>query len=175
VLDPQNATALERLGSLRYLTGRLPEAIAAWEAAAKIETRERELESLREYLRVARERATGKPLPGGTPGPLITVPAETAAPATVPASPSMAVPAAPAPVLAVPTAAPSVEPATPPAPARSGDPRDVEALYQKGVEHYARGEYLAASAMFLRILQIDPANVQAQKALDRIQSRQSRQ
>ena len=48
-------------------------------------------------------------------------------------------------------------------------------LYQKGVEHYARGEYLQASAMFLRILQIDPENEQARKALDRIQSRNSRQ
>ena len=33
------------------------------------------------------------------------------------------------------------------------------------------GEYLQASAMFLRILQIDPQNAQARKALDRIQSR----
>jgi hypothetical protein len=37
------------------------------------------------------------------------------------------------------------------------------------VEHYARGEYLQASAMFLRILQIDPNNEQASKALERIQ------
>jgi tetratricopeptide (TPR) repeat protein len=44
----------------------------------------------------------------------------------------------------------------------------VEKLYLKGVEHYARGEYLQASAMFLRILQIDPNNAQARKALDRI-------
>jgi hypothetical protein len=50
-------------------------------------------------------------------------------------------------------------PAAPPPeakPAKRGDPRDVEGLYEKGVEHYARGEYLEASAMFLRILQIDP-------------------
>lgn len=141
-LEPENATALERLGSLRYLTGRLPEAISAWEAAAKIETRERELESLREYLRLARERAAGKPLPGGA------VPMASAPDAT-PAIPAAALPARPA-------AAPA------------GDPRDVEKLYQKGVEHYARGEYLQASAMFLRILQIDPENEQARKALERI-------
>ena len=36
------------------------------------------------------------------------------------------------------------------------------------MEHYARGEYLQASAMFLRILQIDPENAQARKALERI-------
>jgi tetratricopeptide (TPR) repeat protein len=59
-------------------------------------------------------------------------------------------------------------PVVPRAPA-AGDPRDVESLYQRGVEHYARGEYLEASAMFLRILQIDPSNEQATKALARIQ------
>ncbi len=177
VLEPENATALERLGSLRYLTGRLPEAIAAWEAAVKIETRERELESLREYLRVARERATGKPMPGG--GPLITVPVETAAPATVPAAAPAAVSTAtpagvPAPLISAPVI-PYTAVAPLPAPAPTGDPRDVENLYEKGVEHYARGEYLQASAMFLRILQIDPENDQARKALERIRSRSSRQ
>jgi tetratricopeptide (TPR) repeat protein len=168
VLEPENATALERLGSLRYLTGRMPEAIAAWEAAVKIETREHELESLREYLRAAKERATGKPMPGG--GPLLTAPE--AAPAA--AAPAAAAPAAvPAPIAA--PQVPRAEPAARPAPSPAGDPRDVEALYQNGVEHYARGEYLQASAMFLRILQIDPSNEQAHKALDRIQSRRARQ
>jgi tetratricopeptide (TPR) repeat protein len=47
----------------------------------------------------------------------------------------------------------------------------VERLFQKGVEHYARGEYLQATAMFMRILQIDPANVQARKALERLQNK----
>lgn len=51
---------------------------------------------------------------------------------------------------------------------RRSDPRNVQRLYQKGVEHYARGEYLQATAMFMRILQIDPENAQAQKALNRL-------
>jgi tetratricopeptide (TPR) repeat protein len=55
------------------------------------------------------------------------------------------------------------------------DPREISDLYQKGVEYYARGEYLEASAMFLRILQIDPQNEPARKALERIESRQSEQ
>jgi tetratricopeptide (TPR) repeat protein len=157
-LEPDNATALERLGSMRYLTGRLPEAIAAWESAVKIETRQHELESLREYLRLAKERASGKPLPGG---------ASSTAPALieVPATPTPIVP----PVVTVPS--PETQAAARPAPATkptAGDVRDVEKLYLKGVEHYARGEYLQASAMFLRILQIDPNNAQARKALDRI-------
>ncbi|HXS99432.1 MAG TPA: hypothetical protein VN915_02055 [Elusimicrobiota bacterium] len=181
VLDPENATALERLGSMKYLAGRLPEAIAAWEAAAKIETRDKEVESLHEYLRVARERAAnGKPLPGGA-SPLISVPV----PSETPASSSGT---APSPALSPAAAAAAAAEAAPPIPpqaaapsqpaaalAPAGDPRDVGALYQRGVEHYARGEYLQATAMFMRILQIDPQNEQARKALDRIQSRRGKQ
>ncbi len=48
------------------------------------------------------------------------------------------------------------------------DPREIEALYQKGLEHYARGEKVLATAAFERILYLDPENVPAQKALDRI-------
>jgi len=55
-----------------------------------------------------------------------------------------------------------------------GDPRDVEKLYQKGVEYYARGEFLQATSMFLRILQIDPENDQARKALERIDRRKTK-
>jgi tetratricopeptide (TPR) repeat protein len=150
-LEPENATALERLGSLRYLAGRLTEAIAAWEAAAKLETRAREQESLREYLRLARDRSGAAPLPG----------AVDSAPSPSPTAPAQAAPEAPA------SAVPS-----PVAPA--GDPRDVEKLYQSGVEHYARGEYLQASAMFLRILRIDPGNEQARKALERIDRRREK-
>lgn len=140
-LEPENITALSRLGSQRYLLGRYLEAVQSWEAAEKIETRERELVSLRAYLKLAREAASGKTLPGGL------------------------APAAAAP-------APSLEPLVLPRralPAPSGDPRQIEGLYQKGVEHYARGEYLQASAMFLRILRIDPGNGPARKALDRIE------
>lgn len=135
LLEPENMTALERLGSQRYLAGRYLEAIKAWEAAAKLETREREKISLDAYLKLAREAASGKPMPGGM------APAAVAAPA-------------------------KAEPAAQPAP--SGDVREVEGLYQKGVEHYARGEYLQASTMFLRILRIDPNNAPARKALERI-------
>lgn len=55
---------------------------------------------------------------------------------------------------------------------RKGDPRDIARLYQKGVEHYMRGEHLQATAMFMRILQIDPNNLQAKKALERLRRRQ---
>jgi tetratricopeptide (TPR) repeat protein len=58
-----------------------------------------------------------------------------------------------------------------PAARKPADPRQVEELYQRGVEHYARGEFLQATAMFMRILQIDPDNQQAAKALERIKRR----
>ena len=141
LLEPENNTALSRLGSQRYLQGRYLEAIQAWEAAAKLETRERERQSLEAYLKLARDAAAGQAV---TPAPAAVAPE---APAVAPAAPKRA-PAA------------AVSPA--------GDPREVEGLYQKGVEYYARGEYLQASAMFLRILRIDPGNAQARKALERI-------
>jgi len=163
-LEPESVTALERLGSLRYLTGRYLEANQMWEAALKLETREKEIESLRTYMKLAAERASGKQLPGGL-APAAAVEAEPAAAEPAPA-------AAPAPV-AAPPAAPAPAAVAPPA-AKRADPRDVQVLYQKGVEHYARGEYLQASAMFLRIIQIDPENEQARKALERIDRRKPR-
>ncbi|MBI2384866.1 MAG: hypothetical protein HYV14_02515 [Elusimicrobia bacterium] len=163
-LEPESVTALERLGSLRYMAGRYLEANRMWEAALKLETREKEIESLRTYMKLAAERASGKQLPGGLapaaaaePEPAAAEPAPTAAPApasVVPVRPSPAAPAAPA--------------------AKRADLRDVQVLYQKGVEHYARGEYLQASAMFLRIIQIDPENEQARKALERLDRRKPR-
>ena len=89
--------------------------------------------------------------------------------------------AAPAAVTEPAQAAPAVvRPVRAPRPAQAAtqasrsDPRDVERLFQKGVEHYARGEYLQATAMFMRILQIDPQNAQARKALDRIENKAPR-
>ena len=153
-LEPESVTALERLGSLRYTLGRYLEANQVWEAALKLETREKEIESLRTYMKLAAERAAGKVFPGGF------VP-------TAPVTPEPAAPASEA-SAATPPEAPSS------APRLGGDPRDVQALYLKGVEHYARGEYLQASGMFLRIISIDPNNEQARKALERIDRRKLR-
>jgi len=164
-LEPESVTALERLGSLRYMTGRFLEANQVWEAALKLETREKEIESLRTYMKLATERASGKVMPGGF--------APLAPAATAPAEPEPA----PAPIDSpkATQAAPAAPVDSPKANQKRGDPRDVQVLYQKGVEHYARGEYLQASAMFLRIIQIDPENQQARKALERIDRRKPRQ
>ncbi len=149
-LEPESVTALERLGTLHYMAGRYREANQIWETALKLETSEKEVESIRTHMKMAVERAEGKTLPGD---------------AVVP------VPVPVAPAASTPVAAPPTDQKTP---RRVGDPRDAQALYQKGVAHYARGEYLQASGMFLRILQIDPGNEQARKALERIDRRKAR-
>ncbi|MDX6769955.1 MAG: type IX secretion system membrane protein PorP/SprF, partial [Elusimicrobiota bacterium] len=91
-IEPDNVTALLRLGSLRYVQSRYIEAIQTWEAAMPLEKRERELESLREYLRLAKERAggAGASMPGGMLAPVV--------------APAPAAPTAPAPIDALPAA-----------------------------------------------------------------------
>lgn len=44
----------------------------------------------------------------------------------------------------------------------------LERLYQSGVKHYAAGEYLQATTIFLRIAALDPGNPKAAKALERL-------
>jgi tetratricopeptide (TPR) repeat protein len=144
-LEPGHTTALERLGSAYYLMNRYQDALQAWERALASESKPEEVQSLKQYILQAQEQARKNQMPGG-----LSKPAEQA-----------------------PEAAP--EQAAPAVRARGeGDPRDVQKLYQRGVEFYARGEYLQATAMFMRILQIDPGNDQARKALERIQRAQSR-
>ncbi len=46
---------------------------------------------------------------------------------------------------------------------------ELQALYKKGIKHYASGEYLQATTVFLRILELDPGNPDATKALKRLQ------
>ncbi|MEK7786111.1 MAG: hypothetical protein AAB658_11930, partial [Chloroflexota bacterium] len=158
VLEPENATALERLGSLRYLTGRYLEANQAWEAALKLETREKEIVSLREYIKLSNDRLSGKKIPGDfvPTAPLEPEPnAPPAAEQPAAAAPEEAQEEArqPAPRAPIARPLPKARPPVSKPAAPVGDRRDVSALYQKGVEHYARGEYLQASAMFLQILQ----------------------
>ena len=113
------------------------------------------------------------------PDPTTAPPAAPVAPPAPAAPPVVSTAAAPVPPPAPAPEPPAAKPAPKPAPRvpsrlSAGDPRDVEALYQAGVEHYARGEYLQATALFLRVLQIDPNNEPALKALERIERRKPR-
>lgn len=67
-----------------------------------------------------------------------------------------------------------VKPA-PAVPAPKAGPREIEKLYQKATEEYAKGNLTRAAALFIQILELDPGNAQAKKALNRIQSELGRQ
>ncbi|MFH1619446.1 MAG: type IX secretion system membrane protein PorP/SprF [bacterium] len=75
---------------------------------------------------------------------------------------SMPVQAAPRPKPAVTARAPAE------AKKQTVDVREIEKLYQKGVEYYAQGAHLKAASIFRRILVMDPENAQALKAIERI-------
>lgn len=66
-----------------------------------------------------------------------------------------------------PAPAPAAKP-KPRVPAATPDKAFIERLYQAGVRHYAAGEYLQATTVFLRIAQLDPGNLKAAKALERL-------
>lgn len=67
---------------------------------------------------------------------------------------------------AVETAPKPVDAVKPSAPA----PQDIERLYEAGVDLYAQGRLSEAAAAFKRILELEPDNVSARRALDRVQS-----
>ena len=52
----------------------------------------------------------------------------------------------------------------------AASPQDIESLYNAGVEFYAQGRLKESAVMFQRILQLDPQNASAAKALKRIKA-----
>lgn len=67
-----------------------------------------------------------------------------------------------------PAARPAAKPAAKALAAAPPDPAVIERLYQTGVRHYAAGEYLQAATIFLRVAKLDPGNLKAAKALERL-------
>ncbi len=51
---------------------------------------------------------------------------------------------------------------------KRADPRQVAKLYKSGIRYYAQGEYLQATTAFLRVLELDPENADAKRALKRL-------
>jgi tetratricopeptide (TPR) repeat protein len=49
-------------------------------------------------------------------------------------------------------------------------PQEIERLYEAGVDLYAQGRLSEAATLFTRILELEPGNVSARRALDRIQA-----
>jgi len=51
---------------------------------------------------------------------------------------------------------------------RPADKAEVKKLYKRGIKYYAEGQYLQATTAFLRVLELDPGNEDAKKALQRL-------
>lgn len=140
MLEPNNVTALERVGSTFFVLEEYELALKTWRRALPLETNTREKRVLMQYMNRAREKLGLKP--GAKPAPIKRRKLK-----------------------------PSPLAQTRKLKVHRGDPRNIPRFYQKGVEHYARGEMIQATAFFMRILQIDPDNNDARKALDRIRRR----
>jgi tetratricopeptide (TPR) repeat protein len=138
-LSQNDVSSMDRIGSIYYVLGRYADALSIWSRALPLETNMEKRRELANSISVAR-RELG-----------LADEAFAVAPATAPAAAS----AAPAPAQKKLTAA-----------ARE---REVQALYKKGVKYYAAGEYLEATAAFLKIRELDPGNADAAKALKRLQ------
>lgn len=136
-----NLTALDRLGSIYYVLGRYGEALTIWQRALPLEKNLRRRRQLEKSIAVAR-RTLGLATEGKAPPRLGAGMAS-----------ATAKPRPPGPRVG--------------SPGRGRSP-EIDRLYQRGVKHYARGEYLQATTAFLRILEIDPGNHRAGKALERL-------
>ncbi len=158
-LEPNDTVALERLGSVDYVTGQYQEAVSAWEKAIQGETNPGEIESLKNYLELAKEKMGESKnketvLPGG-----VLSPTEKSVVAPAVQTPSKKVQAETKPLN------PFIRPIN------SRERKEIMRLYRRGVDDYASGDYIHATAAFLRILQIDPNNAEAKKALERLGQR----
>lgn len=131
LMDPENVTAIERVGSTYYTMGRYQDALKAWDSAMRLENNPKERESLMVYMAEARKKLGLKAAPEskGLPGMSAPTAAEEATSNPLAAEPTAVEPVAPQ----IRPAAP-VEPSVSPMGRRlAGDPREIPKLYQKGV------------------------------------------
>jgi tetratricopeptide (TPR) repeat protein len=139
-LENNDVSAMDRIGSIYYVLGRYGEALTIWNRALPLERDPQKRRALENSIRVTR-RGLGL-----------------AEDAFVAAAVSSA--AAPPPPRPKPAAKAELSEET---------KAEVEALYKKGVKYYASGQYLQATTAFLDVLELDPDNADAAKALKRLQ------
>lgn len=139
-LKENDVSSLDRIGSIYYVLGRYGEALTIWSRALPLEQDMQKRRALENSIAVARREL-------GLADEAFTVASATAA--------------APVPALPRPAAGKTMT-----AEARA---LEIQAQYKKGVKLYASGEYLQAATAFLRILELDPENADAKKALKRLQ------
>ncbi len=138
-LKENNVSTYDRLGSVYFVLGRYGDALAFWSRALPLEKDPQRRAALSRSIADTRA-SLGLPDEGG-PGNVAAAPP----PPTAPLSPVI-----------------------PSGPAHRADPREIERLYKLGVKFYAEGQYLQATNAFLQVLDLDAANADARKALERL-------
>lgn len=137
-ISPDKGVAYDRVGSIYFSLGRGTEALGMWEAALALEKDAERKAGLTGTINVAR-RSLGLPDLPPPPPPRVRRP---------------------------PVRKPPVK-RGPKAPVLT-DREEAQAAYTQGVEKYAAGEYLAATTLFMKALDIDPTHEPARKALERL-------
>lgn len=137
-LKDNDVSALDRIGSIYYVLGRYGEALTIWSKALPLEKDDQRRQELENSIKVARREL-------GLADEAFVV-AASSRPAAVAAT----------------------APPAPKKPAPKATAAELDALYKKGVRYYASGEYLQATTVFLRLLELDPGNAEAAKALKRL-------
>lgn len=141
-ISPDKQSAYDRVGSVYFALGRGSEALGMWETALALERDPARKAALAGSINLARRSLGLAELP----------------PAAEPAKP----------VRKPPRRRPAPKK---PAPPVMTDREAAQAAYEKGVERYAAGEYLAATTLFMEALDIDPTHDGARKALERLKLR----
>lgn len=137
-VSPDKGVAYDRVGSIYFSLGRGGDALGMWEAALALETDAERKTGLTGSVNAAR-RSLGLPdLPPPPPARVHKPPVRKPT-----KKPGRKVPVLP-------------------------DREEAQAAYTQGVEKYAAGEYLAATTLFLKALDIDPTHEPARKALERL-------
>jgi len=149
-LKTNDVSAMDRIGSVYYVLGRYGEALTVWSQALPLERNKTRRRALQNSILVTR-RTLG--LSDGPAGAEPAKPPRAAAPKAAAEAPA-APPAPPAPMKA-----PELSPET---------KAQIQRVYKSGVKFYASGQYLQATTAFLRVLELDPGNADATKALQRL-------
>lgn len=137
-VSPDKGVAYDRVGSIYFALGRGDEALGMWQTALALEKDPERKTGLTGSINVAR-RTLGLPDLPGPPPPRVRK------------RPVRKPPVKKGPETVVLT-----------------DKEEAQAAYQEGVEKYASGEYLAATTLFMKALDIDPTHEPARKALGRL-------
>jgi tetratricopeptide (TPR) repeat protein len=141
-LKQNDVSSMDRIGSIYYVLGRYGEALSVWSRALPLEKDPNKRVELQNSIKVTRRSL-------GLDDVAVLSPPEPPA------------------VVAPPAASTAPAASAPPA-SDAAVQRKIAGLYKQGLKFYAAGEYLQATTAFLAILDLDPNNADALKALKRL-------